>query len=145
MIQPVASGFFTLDGSGKGAPVSSAVRVDADGSRTDLPTMSCGQNGQCVAIPIAVSPTGQTYLSLYGTGFRHAASARCQIAGAAVTPSYFGPQGESPGVDQVNLMIPADTPKGQVDVSCSFRAADDGGVFTNALYGLGNTVTLSVR
>ena len=49
---------------------------------------------------------GET-LVLYGTGLRNAAAKPvCTIGGQAVDVLYAGPQGEFPGLDQVNLFVP---------------------------------------
>ncbi len=131
MIQPVATGIFTLDGSGHGAPVASAVNVASDGTQTPIPTN----------LPIPVSSTSQVYLSLYGTGFRYATGGTCMVGHAAVIPSYFGPQGSSPVIDQINLLIPSNTPKGPMNITCQLAARD----FPATRYGNGNTVTVTVQ
>ncbi len=53
--------------------------------------------------------SGITYLSIYGTGFRHATTVTATINGTPATVSYFGPQQVSPGLDQLNLELPPGT------------------------------------
>ena len=149
--EQAAPGYFTLDGSGHGAPVASAVSVDADGNQTAIPTASCTPEGLCTAAPIPVGSGGQVYLSLYGTGFRHAPapSALCGFGqtrggfvtfGSNVTPSYFGPQSTTSLIDQINIPIPPNTPMGSVDVSCGFNSPGVG------IAGIGsNIVTITVQ
>jgi len=126
LIQQLAPGFFTLDGSGHGAPAASAVDVGPDGKQTPFPTSSCTSDGHCAGLAIPVSSAvSQVYLSLYGTGFRHANVATCSVGDASVTPSYFGPLSESSIEDQVNILIPPTTPKGRVDITCRFQYSAD--------------------
>ncbi len=130
-IQPVATGIFTLDGSGHGAPAASAVSVAPDGTQTPIPAN----------LPIPVNSTSDVYLSLYGTGLRHATGGTCMVGSTAVTPSYFGPQKSSPVIDQINLLIPSNTPKGLVNITCELTARG----FPATLRGNGNTVTNAVH
>lgn len=138
-IQDRATALFTLDGTGKGAPVSSALSVDAKGNQAPIPTTSCTPDGQCIGLPIPIGSAGQVYLSLYGTGFRHATAGQCQVGKTDVTPTYFGPQGPGALIDQVNIPIPANTPKGTVNISCQF------GPSFYSYHGNGNTVTITVQ
>jgi uncharacterized protein (TIGR03437 family) len=138
-VQSVASALFTLDGTGKGAPVSSAVSVNASGGQTSIPTVSCAPGGSCTGLPLPLEASGQVYLSLYGTGFRHASKAECNVGGLNLIPTYFGPQGPGALIDQVNIPIPANTPKGSVNISCQFTG-------TNSYnFGNVNTVTIVVE
>lgn len=137
-IQDHATSFFTLDGTGKGAPVSSAVRVDANGSQAPIPTTSCTPDGHCTGLPIPVGSSGQVYLSLYGTGFRHATPGQCSVGGNTVQPTYVGPQSPGSLIDQANIPIPASTPKGSVDITCGFGPS-------NNQFGNGNTVNITVQ
>jgi uncharacterized protein (TIGR03437 family) len=142
-IQKFATSLFTLNGKGNGAPVSSALSVDASGKQTAIPTTSCNSDGNCVGLPIPVGSAGQVYLSLYGTGFGHATAGQCTIGRTAVTPTYIGLQGPRAVVDQVNIPIPANTPKGPVNISCQFGIAGMPGLSYN--HGNGNTVTIMVQ
>ena len=92
-IAPVAPGIFTS--------AVQVLRVAADGSQTTetvIPTT-----------PIRVGP-GATYLILYGTGIRNRSSldAATLSAGTLKLPvAYAGPQSQFPGLDQVDVLLPA--------------------------------------
>ena len=63
-----------------------------------------------------ISASGSTYLVLYGTGIGSAAVS-ATIGGVSANVTYSGPQGTYPGLDQVNLLIPASLAgKGQAPV-----------------------------
>jgi uncharacterized protein (TIGR03437 family) len=65
------------------------------------------------------SSGGQVYLILYGTGIAAAGTSNTQVTvnGANATVLYAGPQGGSPGLDQVNILLPASlTGKGNVNL-----------------------------
>jgi len=65
------------------------------------------QNGSFVATPIKVS-SGEVYLILFGTGIRGAGSnVTVTIGGVNAPVTYAGPQGGTQGLDQVNVLIPA--------------------------------------
>jgi uncharacterized protein (TIGR03437 family) len=68
---------------------------------------SCAPSG-CAATPIAVNGN-PVYLSLYGTGIRGAASGAVYVLinGASVPVLYAGPQPTYPGLDQINVALPA--------------------------------------
>jgi uncharacterized protein (TIGR03437 family) len=60
-----------------------------------------------VSVPIDVS-SGQVYLILFGTGIRGGGSnVSVAIGGVSAPVEYSGPQGVTPGLDQVNVLIPA--------------------------------------
>jgi uncharacterized protein (TIGR03437 family) len=46
------------------------------------------------------------YVSLFGTGIRNANSVTVTIGSTVVQPLYAGPQGQYPGLDQVNFGLP---------------------------------------
>ena len=56
---------------------------------------------------------------------------------------YVGPQSTTPGVDQINIPIPSNTPKGLVDILCTFYI-EIGNVMYD-LYPSANTVTIMVQ
>lgn len=80
-----------------------AVRVQ-NGVATDVPLFQCGV--PCVPLPLDVS-TGDVYLSLYGSGLRAASRVAVTIGGVATPVTFFGPQGQFAGLDQINVLLPA--------------------------------------
>jgi len=65
------------------------------------------------------SATDKVYLTLYGTGFDSATAANVTVTvnGANTPVLYAGPGGDSPGLDQVNVQLPASLAgKGNVNV-----------------------------
>jgi uncharacterized protein (TIGR03437 family) len=77
-IFPVSPALFSADGTGTG---------QAAGQLTQL--------------------GGQVYAVLYGTGIRNAKTISATVGNVAATVNYAGPQGQFPGLDQVNLQFPA--------------------------------------
>ncbi len=95
-ISATAPGLFTRDSSGKGTAAGEVVRVNADGSQTA---------GAMDAIEL---DDGVVYVVLYGTGIRHyGAKPTCRVVGRDVEVVYAGAQGAFPGLDQVNVLLPA--------------------------------------
>jgi uncharacterized protein (TIGR03437 family) len=80
-VAPAAPGLFTADASGKGPPAGLTEPIEI------------GEDGAVVV--------------LYGTGFRHAARPVCLISGEPIEVLYAGAQGEFPGLDQLNVRLPA--------------------------------------
>jgi uncharacterized protein (TIGR03437 family) len=99
---PVAPGLF---------PAAQLIRVRTDGTQT-LEGVS--------ARPIAMG-SDATYLVLYVTGIRNRLdhnNVTCTIAGQSVPVTYAGPQPQFPGLDQVDVLLPASlNGAGQVRVS----------------------------
>ena len=92
-IAPAAPGIFT-----SGVQV---LRIAADGSQTTETVIP--------STPIRIGP-GATYLILYGTGIRNRSSlgAVTLATGALNLPvAYAGPQSQFPGLDQVDVVLPA--------------------------------------
>jgi len=102
-IQSFAPGLFSLDGSGSGT--ASALAQTADGH--SVPVFSCNNSG-CSATPISVSGSPM-YLSLYGMGIRGAPSGSVQVLAnnSPLAVQFAGAQGSYPGLDQVNVALPA--------------------------------------
>ncbi len=108
-IAAVAPTLFTLNAAGLVA--ADGLNVTAAG-QTYQPVFTT-QNGYIV--PQAVPLTGQTYLVLYGTGFR-GATGSCGPRDLTATVTYIGPDPQFPGVDQINLLLPATTQSGYVEI-----------------------------
>jgi uncharacterized protein (TIGR03437 family) len=101
VISRVVPALASLNGSGSGPAAAHLVRVHADGSQDP---------------PIVVSAQAETfgaagdrmYLILHGTGFRNAhGSLTCILNDQPVSTLYSGPHSTYPGLDQINLELPA--------------------------------------
>jgi uncharacterized protein (TIGR03437 family) len=93
--------------------------VHADGSQTvDGPAKFDIDTASFILKPINLVPAAdQVFLVLYGTGIRHSlgaevvalvtrADATFAIGPLPTGPVSFAPQGQYPGLDQVNIQIP---------------------------------------
>jgi uncharacterized protein (TIGR03437 family) len=109
-IELVAPGLFSADASGAGVAAAVARVLHADGSVTTTMTFTCLQAGNCLATPISLGAVGdEASVELYGTGIRGRSSldnVTCTIGGKASQVLYAGPQGQYPGDDQVNVLLP---------------------------------------
>jgi uncharacterized protein (TIGR03437 family) len=109
----------SADGSGRGAAAAQIIRLRRDGTQ-DAP----------VPVSAAAIPFNgdRLFLVLYGTGLRHAETpVACTMNGQSVPVLFAGPQAAYPGLDQVNLEIPA-TLRGLISVSCSTPAGNSNAV-----------------
>lgn len=109
-----ATGLFNTNG----VAAANAVSVAPDGTQTPVPVISCSGTS-CTAVPIDVSGN-RVYLSLYGTGFDSVPMGVQCIGGSLSLPvAYAGPQKQIPGVDQINLQLPASLAgSGTVSITC---------------------------
>jgi len=115
-VSAVAPGLFALDASKTAAAV--AIRVpNGQNTQTAVPVFDCS-SGTCQPVPIAIDDQSTVYVSLYGTGIRGATSpVTCTVGGVPAPVLFAGPQGAFPGLDQVNVSIPATLRgRGAVDV-----------------------------
>ena len=104
-VTPAAPGLFELSSAGTAA--AGAVRVaNGQTAQTVVATFDCS-SGTCNSVPIAIDNQSTVYVSLYATGLRNAAQVTCTVGGVAVPVLYAGAQGTYPGLDQVNLSLPA--------------------------------------
>lgn len=111
LIQNVAPALFSMSGTGSGVAAATAILVPTSQPQQQIPTkvFDCGTSG-CTPVPINVAASGTVYLSLYGTGIRNQsalASVQATVNGVAVPVQYAGAQPTYPGLDQVNISIPA--------------------------------------
>jgi uncharacterized protein (TIGR03437 family) len=116
-VQPVAPGIFTvccarpefLDDDGV-VPAGQIVRTRG-GVRTVEPLFDVSESGQIVRVPVNFDrDADEVSLVVYGTGLRFRSSLENTVAavgGSTLPLEYAGPQGDFPGVDQVNINIPA--------------------------------------
>ncbi len=111
LIAPVAPSLYILNG----LAAAYVIQVSVAGVQTVLP----------VSTPINLS-SGQVYLILYGTGIRGAGNnVGVTIGGITATVAYAGPAGTTPGLDQVNVLIPPQLAgHGTVDVVLSAALID---------------------
>jgi uncharacterized protein (TIGR03437 family) len=106
-IAAVAPALFTVNGSGLAAAY--AVRVSGSNQLVE-PAEAIDNTGGFIAAPIGMgSGSDQVYLSLFGTGLAGATLANTTVTvnGQNATVVYLGPQGSVPGLDQVNVLLPA--------------------------------------
>ena len=106
-IQKTAPGLFSLSGTGSGVAAATAVRVVIPTQiQSPVPVFTCTPQAPCKAVPIDVGLDAPVYVSLYGTGIRNAASVTVTVGTTVIQPTYAGPQGQVPGMDQVNFGLP---------------------------------------
>ncbi len=104
-VATVAPAVFTLNAGGLAAAL--VLRVKGDGTRTTEPIYQVDSTGAVVAKPISLGPASeQVYVLLFGTGLRQGNGTRVRIGGFDAPVIYSGPQGEFPGLDQVNALVP---------------------------------------
>jgi uncharacterized protein (TIGR03437 family) len=121
LIAPVAPGIYAA---------ADVVTQHADGTQTVT------QASQ----PINVNGAGDiVYLELFGTGLRHASSLAAvtvQVGNQSLAPTYVGPQGQYPGLDQVNVQLPSSL-SGSGTVKVTVKTQDTGAV--------SNAVTIDIE
>lgn len=119
-VSPIAPGLFTADGS---LAAANAIFIGPNGAQTVVPVTTCDRTG-CAPVPIDLSGD-PVYLSLYGTGFAQAltASTNCQIGTHKLAVSYAGAQMQTPGLDQINVLLPVTLAgAGTASISCTFTS-----------------------
>ena len=106
-LQKVAPALFSAAGTGTGVAAATAVRrVIATQIDSAVPIFFCSQPGNCSPIPIDLGIDAPIYVSLFGTGIRNASSVTVTVGTTTVQPLYVGPQGQYPGLDQINFGLP---------------------------------------
>jgi uncharacterized protein (TIGR03437 family) len=108
---------FTADSSPTGVAAAMVETADAAGNVTTYPAYRCS-GSSCQAAPIQLSDSTSTYLVLFMTGVPPGFSLSEEVTPAAflngdstsggisVPVTYFGPQGQFPGLYQLNLRLP---------------------------------------
>ena len=130
-MQVAATGpaIFTANSAGYGLAAAQVIRVKVDGSISYEPVVQFDAERNAVALPIDLgAASDQLVLALYGTGVR-GANFSIQIGGVNAPVTYAGPQGQYPGLDQVNVPL-ARSFAGAGQVSVKFTAD---GVAANAV------------
>ena len=107
-VSAVAPGVFTMNSSGSGVPAGMALRVAADGSRSDVPLAQYDEgSGLWIPLPLDLGPEGDAiYLPLYATGLRgrsDLSNVAATIGGLPLPVGYAGKQGDFAGLDQLNI------------------------------------------
>jgi len=120
MVTRVAPGLFTANSQGTGVAAAIAIRrIIATQTDIEVPVFHCDANA-CASDPIDLDEASNVFLELFGTGIRGRtalANVSATIGGTAVTVLFAGAQGQFPGLDQVNLMLPLTLKaKGETDV-----------------------------
>jgi hypothetical protein len=109
LVTHTAPGLFAANQNGQGIAAGQLYDGAASGANY-LPIAQYNSMSQAwIAAPITMT-AGDTYiLQLYGTGLRYASGGQVSatIAGQTVQVLYAGAQPQYPGLDQVNLQIPA--------------------------------------
>ena len=100
-----------MNGTGTGVAAATAIEVlTADPQQqTPVSVFECAASG-CAPVPINVGLSGTIYLTLYGTGIRNLSSlanVQVTVGGLSVPLQYAGPQPSFPGLDQLNVSLPA--------------------------------------
>jgi uncharacterized protein (TIGR03437 family) len=108
-VAAVAPGLFTANGAGVGVAAAIAIRRDI-ATQTDnpVPVYHCDANG-CSSMGVEMGPDAMVFLELFGTGIKgrsSLANVTATIGGEQVDVLFAGPQGQFPGLDQVNLSLP---------------------------------------
>ncbi len=117
-INNVAPGIFAVDASGVAA--ATAIRVTSSGAQSAVTVVNCDASG-CRAVPIDIG-ADRIFVTFYGTGIRKRSAltaVKCTIGGVDVPVAFAGDQGQFPGLDQLNVEIPASL-KGKGSVSVVF-------------------------
>lgn len=108
LVKSVAPGLFAANATGQGVGSLLALRVDATGKQTYLPVSQYDAAQQrYVPVPLSLgATTDQTYLVLFGTGWRSRSDlpeVEVQVGGSNVPVIFAGAQGDLIGLDQINL------------------------------------------
>ena len=110
LVTHTAPGIFAANQNGQGVAQADLLDVAPGGGQTLSNTaIYSPASSSWVANPIVMNSTDSYYLELYGTGIRYATSGQvtATINGQSVPVLYAGAQAQYPGLDQVDLQIPA--------------------------------------
>ena len=108
-IDAVAPGLFSANGTGEGIGAITALRVGADGARSNLKVFrSDAATRRMIGVPLELGDEDdQVFLTLFGTGIRGAGGAekvQATIGGREVPVMFAGEQdGRLAGLDQVEV------------------------------------------
>jgi uncharacterized protein (TIGR03437 family) len=103
LVRNVAPALFSADGSGTGIAAAVGLRVAPSGAQSIVPLYTCAGSG-CTLLPIDLTPAGDFYVILYGTGIQnHTTPVTATLNSISVPVPYAGPSVVYQGVDQINL------------------------------------------
>jgi uncharacterized protein (TIGR03437 family) len=152
LISPVAPGIFTANQNGSGPPVGIAICAGScagwpnplgNGQFSQYTFANGCAAGSCTPQTLSLGGSSDTVvIELFGTGIRHVSSLAAitaTIAGQSVPVQYAGPQGQYPGLDQVNVQIPHSL-AGSGEVTLVLNVQDP----VNNVNTMSNTVTLNI-
>ncbi len=111
-VQMVAPALFSTAGDGDDTAIAAALAVQvviATNQQSAIPVFECDPAGSCVATPLQLGVDTPMYLELFGSGIRGRADlsdVSVTIGGQSGLVTYAGPQGQFPGLDQVNVGVP---------------------------------------
>jgi uncharacterized protein (TIGR03437 family) len=133
-IADVAPSLFAANSDGKGLAAGVVLRVKPDGERVYEPIARYDPDQKrFVAVPIDLGSEGdRVYFIGFGTGFRFRTSLEAvsvKVGGIDASVSYAGAQGESAGLDQLNVLLPRGlTGRGVADVALTVDGKTANGV-----------------
>lgn len=102
-----APALFAADASGSGVAAAFLTLAHADGTQDVVAAFQCSSAG-CTTVPLSLGAASDVAeLSFYGSGFDAGTGAQVRLGTMTLTPDYAAAQGQYPGLDQVNVRIPA--------------------------------------
>jgi uncharacterized protein (TIGR03437 family) len=107
-IRPVAPGLFSINSLGVAA--ATAVRIALpNGMQFPVQVFQCADTPEsCRLTPVDPGVDAPVYLSFYGTGIAGRSSlgaVQVTVGKTTIPATYAGPQGQFPGLDQVNIPL----------------------------------------
>jgi uncharacterized protein (TIGR03437 family) len=137
-IAAVSPGLYSANGNGAGVAAALAETADASGSLTAPALVFSCQSGvplSCLSSATSLGAASNTvYVWLFGTGIRGAKNVQAFVAGQSAPVVYAGPQGQYPGLDQVNISLPR-----------SLAGTGEASVYLVADGAVSNMVTLNIQ
>ena len=129
-VADASPGVFAVTGSGAGPGVVQCARVADNGMGAEISSPPCSV-GNSASLNV---------LTIYGTGWRNAATVTVKIGDLSFAPTFAGAQPNFPGLDQINVTLTTDL-AGKTDQSLLVTTVTTTGVTTNSQ----NNVTVSFQ
>jgi uncharacterized protein (TIGR03437 family) len=131
-VRPAAPSLFRINDLDIAAATAVRVMIPST-NQFPVPVFQCVDSpASCRLTPIDPGLDAPVFLSFFGTGLGTGNSGndvRVTIGGVTLTPTFAGPQGQFPGLDQVNVGLPLSL-RGAGEVNVTVTAA---GVTSNAV------------